>query len=125
MAQILIADHDRDYRELVIFALRFTGHITNGVSSAEECLALAEKLKPDLILLEYELPNAGGVDTCLKLKAEDTTALIPVLFLVTSEVIAQTNEAFGECGVGYILKSISPDKLTRKVNAVIKNKLTA
>jgi two-component system phosphate regulon response regulator PhoB len=116
LARILIADHDPDYRGLVIFSLRFAGHVMYGASDGEECLTLAKQHIPDLILLEFDLPGWGGEVTCQKLKAEDRTQFIPVVYLVQPDQAAAKMQQLKSCGNGYLLKSLSPNQLTKQVN---------
>lgn len=84
-------------------------------SSDEECLTLAKRHHPDLILLEYRIPEQGGIEICKKLKAEDETALIPVLVLLSEDEVDHLEERTG-CGDKYLLKSLSPDELIVKIN---------
>jgi DNA-binding response OmpR family regulator len=121
LAKILIADHDRDFRELVIFTFRFTGHIMYGASSSDECLEFARQHHPDLVLMELDLPDLSGVETCLKLKDEENTESIPIIFLVDPDMIDSLNDKLATCGADYLLKSLSPDQLTFKVNRFLKH----
>ncbi len=57
MARIIVADHDRKFRDLAVFALRFAGYEAVGASDGEECRSLAERIKPDLILIDDNLPR--------------------------------------------------------------------
>ncbi len=120
MASILIADHDRDYRELVIFTLRFAGYIMYGASSGEECLALARQYVPDLILMEIDLPDKSFVVTYKELKSNKATGAIPVIFLIRQEEVKTFHAETEAWGKNLLVKSLPPDQLTKKVSQIIK-----
>jgi DNA-binding response OmpR family regulator len=120
LAKILIADSDRDYRELVIFTLRFAGYEMYDASNVDECLSQARKHKPDLILLQFDLPGMGSVDICLKLKTNPMTASIPVLTLLDPGEHERVKADLDSCGAGYLLKSLSPNQLTRSVESFLR-----
>ncbi len=120
MTKILVADHDRDYRELVIFTLRFAGYIMYGASNGEECLAMARQHVPDLILMEIDLPDTSFVVTYKELKSNKATAAVPVIFLIRQDEV-KTFQAETEAYGKYLLvKSLTPDQLTKKVSQIIK-----
>jgi diguanylate cyclase (GGDEF)-like protein len=77
-------------------------------TSGAEGLKVAGELIPDLILLDIMMPEMDGFQVCRRLKGDDATARIPIIF-VTS-MVSQEEEARGlECGaVDYITKPISP-----------------
>ena len=62
MAKIVIAEDERDIRDLIAFTLRFAGHEVAAAPNGEEAVALAEKEKPDLILLDVRMPRMTGYD---------------------------------------------------------------
>jgi two-component system, cell cycle response regulator len=120
LAKILIADEDRDYRELVIFILRFAGYEMYGASCGDDCLTLARQHKPDLILLGLDLPDKGSFDTCSKLKADPITASIPVLTLLDPGEVERAKADLDSCGAGYLLTSLSSNQLTRSVESFLR-----
>jgi CheY-like chemotaxis protein len=57
MAKILIAEDERDIRDLVAFTLRFAGHEVFSASNGEEAVEMAPKVNPDLILMDVRMPR--------------------------------------------------------------------
>ena len=80
MAKILIAEDERDIRELITFTLSFAGHQVTATSNGEEACAAAEVLLPDLILLDVRMPRMSGYEACRQIKASQKTSHIPVVF---------------------------------------------
>ena len=115
MAKILVADDDRDVRELSIFTLRFAGHEVLGASNGEEAINQAKLNNPDLILMDVRMPKMNGYDACKVLKSDPNTSSIPVVFLSARAQESEVQAGLNVGAVDYILKPISPDQLTEKV----------
>jgi DNA-binding response OmpR family regulator len=118
--KILIADRDPDFRELIIFSLRFAGYIVLGASSGEECVRAVKQFRPDLILIDANLSGKNGYDACKALKKDDDTASIPVILMLEPRKNSETQAGLEDCGVDVIIKPIDPDQLTQKVNSFMK-----
>jgi DNA-binding response OmpR family regulator len=116
MAKILVAEDDRDVRELYIFTLRFAGHEVLGVSDGEEAINQAKQNLPDLILLDVRMPKMNGYEVCKALKADQFTSAIPVIFLSVRGQESDMQAGLNAGAVDYMLKPISPDQLTEKVH---------
>ena len=117
MAKILVADDDRDVRELSIFTLRFAGHEVVGASNGEEAIVEAKVYAPDLILMDVRMPKLNGFEACKILKADAVLATIPVIFLSARGEEADVKAGLEAGAVDYIQKPISPDHLVEKVKA--------
>ncbi len=82
MARILIADDERDIRDLVTFTLRFAGH--RGLPHQQWRRGLSKKRKrivPDLILMDVRMPRMTGYEACRNIKLHPELQHIPVVFL--------------------------------------------
>jgi PAS domain S-box-containing protein len=119
MAKILIAEDERDIRDLIAFTLNFAGHQVISTNNGEEACQKAVKMKPDLILLDVRMPRMSGYETCQKLKAHQSTKDIPVVFLSAKGQESEVKAGI-ECGAEeYIVKPFSPDKLTERINKIL------
>ena len=119
MAKILIAEDERDIRDLVAFTLRFAGHEVFTASNGEEAVELAPKVNPDLILMDVRMPRMTGYEACRALKASADLKDIPVVFLSAK---GQENEIQQGLDVGaedYLLKPFAPDQLTTRVKSIL------
>ena len=115
MTKILVADNDREFRELVIFALRFAGLFSLGCSNAEECLIIARQDQPDLILLGDNLGNINAEDVCKTLQDNEGTASIAIVFLSAKGQVLDNQMIVDGCGLGIIDKRGTPDQITKQV----------
>ena len=84
-------------------------------------LKIVEKNPPDLILLDIRMPQMDGFEVCRKLKANDTTAAIPVIFLTGESGAATEADAIAAGAAGYITKPINPDALLAKISDCLKS----
>ncbi len=82
MLKILIAEDERDIRELISFTLQFAGYEVVSVQNGAEAVEQALATQPDLILLDVRMPKMTGYQACEALKASPETRDIPVLFLL-------------------------------------------
>jgi CheY-like chemotaxis protein len=120
MAKILIAEDERDIRELVAFSLRFLGkydvsEAANGVEAVEH--ATAEH--PDLILMDVRMPRMTGYEACKKLKENDETKNIPVIFLSAKGQDKEIQQGINAGAEEYILKPFESEDLLSKVRQAL------
>jgi DNA-binding response OmpR family regulator len=120
MAKILIAEDERDIRDLITFTLRFAGHDVVTAVNGEEAYNLALESSPDLILMDVRMPRMTGYEACRALRDNDQTKNIPVVFLSAKGQEAEVQTGLEAGAVEYILKPFSPDQLTERVQAILK-----
>ncbi|MBI5932941.1 MAG: response regulator [Chloroflexi bacterium] len=119
MAKILIAEDERDIRDLVAFTLRFAGHEVAAASNGEEAVQLAPKEKPDLILMDVRMPRMTGYDACRVIKADPNLRDIPVVFLSAKGQESEIQTGLDVGAEEYLLKPFAPDQLTERVKAIL------
>ena len=119
MARIVIAEDERDIRDLVAFTLRFAGHEVTTASNGEEAVELAKKEKPDIILLDVRMPRMTGYDACRAIKKIPALVDTPVVFLSAKgqEEEIETGMAVG--AEEYMLKPFAPDELSSRVGEIL------
>lgn len=120
MAKILIAEDERDIRDLITFTLRFAGHEVITAVNGEEAFSLAKEAHPDLILMDVRMPKMTGYEACKALKNEASTESIPVVFLSAKGQETEVQTGIDAGAVEYILKPFSPDQLSERVQAILK-----
>lgn len=95
----LVIEDDRDNCDALTEALRVSGMRALGCRSGAEGVSLARELAPDLIVLDYRLPDVTGADVCRMLRADPVTSRIPIV-AVTAAPESLRQEA---CGVDAVL----------------------
>lgn len=119
MAHILIAEDEHDIRELIAFTLEYAGHEVTTTTNGEEAYEAALRLLPDLILLDVRMPRMTGYEVCEKIKANEKTHHIPVVFLSAKGQEAEVKTGFKVGAVEYIIKPFAPDQLVEIVRAIL------
>jgi signal transduction histidine kinase len=85
--------------------------------NGEIALKIAEKMLPDLILLDIMMPGIDGYEVCRRLKTIQATVDIPVIFITAKTEMADEVKGFDIGGVDYISKPISPPVVLARVRA--------
>ncbi|HEX2619332.1 MAG TPA: response regulator [Phototrophicaceae bacterium] len=121
MAYILVAEDERDIRELINFTLTFAGHrltlAANGAEAVE--LAKAASPLPDLIMMDVRMPKMTGYEACKEIKAVETLKNIPVVFLSAKGQDEEIQTGIEAGAIDYILKPFAPDELTRRIAEIL------
>src|SRR2546430_7398340 len=78
---ILVTDDSSANRDLLSGQLSNLGFWTEAANNGEEAIRVARRLKPDLILMDVEMPVMNGHDACKRLKSDPLTAEITVLMI--------------------------------------------
>ena len=119
MAKILIAEDERDIRDLVAFTLRFAGHEVFAASNGEEAVEMAPKVSPDLILMDVRMPRMTGYEACKVMKADPELKDIPVVFLSAKGQESEIQQGLEAGAEKYLLKPFAPDQLTIQVKEIL------
>lgn len=119
MANILVAEDERDIRELINFTLTFAGHQVTMVENGEEAVLKAQELQPDLIMMDVRMPKLTGYEACRKIKEIEMTKDIPVVFLTAKGQDEEVTTGIEVGAIAYILKPFELDKLTEQINEIL------
>ncbi|MBZ0279762.1 MAG: response regulator [Anaerolineae bacterium] len=120
MAHILVAEDERDIRELINFTLMYSGYQVTLAANGAEALELAPKVKPDLIMMDVRMPKMTGYEACRQMKQIEEIRHIPVVFLSAKGQDEEVQTGIEAGAVAYILKPFSPEDLTRQIGEILK-----
>jgi putative two-component system response regulator len=84
-------------------------------ASAEKLFHLAEKVQPDLVLLDVEMPVMNGYETIKKMKADEGLKNVPVIFLSGDTDADSEKQGLALGAAGYLPKPFSPELLLKKI----------
>ena len=119
MTKILIAEDERDIRELVIFSLQFGGFTVVQAANGAEAVEQAQKELPDLILMDVRMPKMTGYEACRQVKSMPELRDVPVVFLSAKGQEGEIQTGLEAGAEEYILKPFAPDELVKQVQAVL------
>ena len=119
-AKILIVDDEKNIVEAVKYALEQEGFRTVVAHDGVRGLELAQREAPDLVLLDWMLPELDGLEVCRILKRDDKTRSIPILMLTVKS--GETDKVLGlELGADdYVTKPFSPRELVARIKALLR-----
>lgn len=115
--QILVVDDDALLRRSLSLQLEQAGYRASTAASAEDALALIQRDKPDLILLDVGLPGMDGLEALRRIQQEDD---IPVIFVTARRRELDTILGLELGADGYITKPFNPDVLLAHVKSVLR-----
>jgi len=119
---ILIVEDNERNRKLVRDTLQYTGYRTVETDTAEEGIRLAREHRPDLVLMDIQLPGMDGITALGQLRADPATRGIPVI-AVTASVMPQDRQKIMAAGFdGYQDKPISVRELLESVRRLLERR---
>ena len=122
MSLILIVEDNEKNLKLVRDVLQVKGFATVEAGSAEDGIKLAAERKPDLILMDIQLPGMNGIEALKVLRADPETKPIPVI-AVTASVMQQDRTLITQAGFdAYIGKPINIKEFLDSVREALARK---
>jgi PleD family two-component response regulator len=118
---ILIVDDNANNLKLLGSIFSVKGFKVGLAINGQECFDFLDKQIPDLIFLDIMMPDINGFDVCTKLKSDDKTRLVPVIFISALSNPIQIVKAFESGGVDYITKPFNKDEVLARAILQIEN----
>jgi PleD family two-component response regulator len=112
---ILVVDDTPANLRLLAGILNGQGYKVRPVPSGELALSAAKGMPPDLILLDIMMPEMNGYEVCEKIKADERTRNIPVIFISAINDVLDKVKAFAVGGVDYITKPFQMEEVLVRV----------
>jgi DNA-binding response OmpR family regulator len=119
MVKILVAEDERDIRELIGFTLGLADFEVVLAQDGVEAVKEASVVKPDLILLDVRMPRMSGYEACRQLKEDPSTRHIPIVFLSAKGQEQEIEEGLNSGALDYIVKPFAPNRLVDQVRDVL------
>jgi two-component system phosphate regulon response regulator PhoB len=121
-ASILVVEDEPSIQELIAVGLARSGHEVRKAASAEEAYDAVAATLPDVILLDWMLPDASGPSFARKLRSEARTREVPIIML-TARAGDEDKVAGLEAGADdYVTKPFSPRELEARIQAVLRRR---
>jgi CheY-like chemotaxis protein len=117
---ILVAEDEREIRDLIAFSLQIAGLQVVAVPNGQEALEQATEILPDLILMDVRMPKMNGIEACRALKLEAKTKDIPVVFLSAKGQEADIKLGYDVGAEAYFLKPFTPEELSERLIKILR-----
>jgi two-component system alkaline phosphatase synthesis response regulator PhoP len=118
--KILLVDDEEDILEIMQYNLLKEGFEVATANNGIECISIAAKFNPDLILMDIMMPEMDGIVTCEELRKIDSLKNVLVCFLTARSEDYSQIAGYDVGGDDYIIKPIKPRILVSKINALLR-----
>ncbi len=118
--KVLVVDDEEDILELLKYNMSKEGYEVKTASNGKKAVEIAEKFKPDLILLDIMMPNQDGVETCRQLRELPDLNNTFIVFLTARSEEYSEVAAFDVGADDYITKPIKPRALMSRISAMFR-----
>ena len=119
---ILLVEDNEVNRRLAGFLLRSQGYQVREATTALAAFEMLDKERPDLIVMDIQLPGIDGLEATRKLKEQPTTADIPVIAVTSYAMKGDREKALAAGCAGYVTKPIDKNTFIQEVAAQLGNR---
>jgi PAS domain S-box-containing protein len=117
---ILFVDDDEENRLALSWIFRTAGFAVKEAATGSDALRLVAE-RPDLVILDVNLPDMNGFEVCKRIKAHPATAAIPILHLSACFISSQDKVNGLDSGAdGYLIKPVEPQELVAQARALLR-----
>ena len=116
---VVLAEDDPDIQLVARLSLKRAGFTVTVVSNGQEALDTIRRQPPDVVLLDWMMPELDGLETCRQLKADPETAMIPVVFLTAKSQEAEIQRGLSLGASGYVTKPFDALTLGQQVKDIV------
>ncbi|MGH7848486.1 MAG: response regulator [Candidatus Binatia bacterium] len=120
--KILLVEDNPVNRRLAQFLLRSQGYEVREATTAQEAFDILKTERPDLIVMDIQLPGMDGLEATRKIKEQPSTADIPVVAVTSYAMKGDREKALAAGCAGYVTKPIDKDTFVREVALHVGNK---
>jgi len=119
LGRILVIDDEPEITEIIKAYMSNAGYEVEVENQPQNGLGDAKNFKPNVIILDIQMPFMDGYQVCSQLRADPDTAETPVLFLTGKDAREDQGKAFGVGGDFYIKKPFSCERLLQMVKTIM------
>ena len=119
-AKILVVDDEPAQLELLRYNLEKAGFETIQADNGRAAILLAEEHELDLVVLDWMMPEASGIDVCRELRSNSRTRLLPIIMVSARGEEGDRSLGLDSGADDYIAKPFSPRELIARVKAVLR-----
>jgi two-component system, OmpR family, phosphate regulon response regulator PhoB len=119
-ARVLIVEDEAPLAELLRYNLEAEGFQVSHAESGEEAEILVAEERPDLVLLDWMLPQVSGIELCRRLRARPETRAIPIVMLTARGEEGDRIRGLSTGADDYVVKPFSLPELMARVKAILR-----
>ena len=120
MKRILLVEDNETSMYLISFILKDNGHEVIEARSGEEGVELALKEKPDLIIMDIQLPDIDGLEAVKRIRGSEADSETPIVALTSYAMTGDREKALQAGCTGYVEKPINPEIFMDEIEKFLK-----
>src|SRR2546426_7457632 len=124
-ARVLLVEDDPEQRHLVVSDLHKAGYTVTAVERGELALSAARTLRPDIVLLDVELPGIPGLDVCRQLKTDSDLHNTPVLFISARGSLDDRLRGLALGADDYVTKPVQLSEVRLRIELTLRRRAAA
>lgn len=117
---VLMVDDELDNRVMMRYFLESWGYEVELAANGQEALQKVSERRPDLVLLDLEMPVMDGFETCHRLKETPDTEHIPVIMFTGLEATADKVKGIRRGADDYVVKTVDPEEIQARVEMILR-----
>jgi len=114
-AKILVIEDNAQNLYLITFMLEKNGYEVVSTGKGAEAVELAAREKPDLIVMDIQLPDIDGLEATRRIRASEADGGIPIVALTSYAMVGDKERALAAGCTGYIEKPLNPDTFMAEI----------
>jgi len=118
-ARILVVEDNNNNRYLIGYILGKHGYEVIEAINGEEGLELSLKERPDLILMDIQLPGMDGLETTKRIRSSEVDGRVPIIALTSYAMTGDKERALKAGCTGYIEKPIDPETIMANIESYL------
>jgi CheY-like chemotaxis protein len=120
MANILVVEDYPDNLALMTYLLSAAGHDVRGAVTGRQTVTTAREELPDIVVLDIQLPDMDGYQVLAELRADPSTASVPVVAVTAYAMVGDRDDALAAGFDGYLPKPITPRTFAQTIESYLR-----
>lgn len=117
---VLIVEDEQAQVEMLRYNLESEGYRTIEAADGEEALLRLEEEEPDLVILDWMLPNVSGIEVCRQIRNRGSTRRVPIIMVTARGEEWDRVRGFDTGADDYVVKPFSPIEMMARVRAILR-----
>ncbi len=123
--KVLVVDDEDNIIELIRLGLRYEGFLVEVASDGEQGITMAQRINPDLVILDVMMPGIDGLEVCRRLRANPTTLDVPILMLTAKDEVGDRILGLQTGADDYLTKPFDFYELLERIKAILRRQSRA
>jgi two-component system response regulator MprA len=120
LLKVLVIDDEENIIEFIRLGLRYEGFQVESASDGEQGVNAAQRIDPDVIILDVMMPGIDGLEVCRRLRSNPTTIDIPILMLTAKDDVRDRITGLRTGADDYLTKPFDFDELLERIRAILR-----